>query len=246
MPRSRAVECALTLVLCVVLGGLSVRAGWAQQTDDGARQQEPRLHFDLPAESLELALQAFGRISELAVLAPAPLLAGRTSAAVNGDYSPREALDLVMEGTGLQAEFMGTDEAIIVARPEAAAPAPPVATPAAQATWPIDGIGDDAGRLAYAGMLQARLTQALCEQPLTVPGGYRLAAQIRIDDKGTVVAASMVASSGMASRDAMIMRALRSLKLDSPPGDLPEPVTILLRPAGNGVHILCPQPGGQG
>jgi len=235
---------AWALVLCLILGGLSARIAQAQQTDDGVRQQEPRLHFDLPAQSLELALQAFGRISELAVLAPAPLLAGRTSAAVKGDYSPREALDLVMEGTGLQAEFMGTDEAIIVARP--AAPAPPVATPAAETGWPIDGIGDDAGRLAYAGMLQARLTQALCEQPLTVPGGYRLAAQIRIDDKGTVVAASMVASSGMASRDAMIMRALRSLKLDSPPGDLPEPVTILLRPAGNGVHIHCPQPGGQG
>ncbi|WP_326489756.1 secretin and TonB N-terminal domain-containing protein [Paraburkholderia sp. ZP32-5] len=236
----------MALVLCVALGGLSVRAVRAQQTDDGALQQELRLHFDLPAESLELALQAFGRISELAVVAPAPLLAGRTSSAVSGDYSPREALDLVMEGTGLQAEFMGTDEAIIVARPEAVAPAPPAAASAAQAAWPIDGIGDDAGSLAYAGMLQARLTQSLCEQPLTVPGGYRLAAQIRIDDKGTVVAASMVASSGMASRDAMIMRALRSLKLDAPPGDLPEPVTILLRPTGNGVHIQCPQPGGQG
>jgi len=234
----------LALVLCIVLGGLLVRTVRAQQTDDGARRQEPRLHFDLPAESLELALRAFGRISELAVLAPAPLLAGRTSAAVNGDYSPREALDLVMEGTGLQAEFMGTNEAIIVARPEAVAS--PLAASAASAAWPIDGIDDDADRLAYAGMLQARLTQSLCEQPLTVPGGYRLAAQIRIDDKGTVVAASMVASSGMASRDALIMRALRSLKLDAPPDDLPEPVTILLRPAGNGVHISCPQPGGQG
>ncbi|MBN3821716.1 secretin and TonB N terminus short domain protein, partial [Paraburkholderia sp. Se-20369] len=38
------------------------------------------------------------------------------------------------------------------------------------------------------------------------------------------------------------VRALRALKLDAaPPAALPQPVTILLRPVGNGVHFRCPQ-----
>lgn len=226
-----------------MFGGFPPEVACAQSLEQGA-QPGSLMHFDLPAQALGVALQAFQHVSDLAVLAPAPLLAGRTSAAVNGDFSPREALDRVLQGTGFHAEFIGTNEALIVAD-TAQGPTPPVVTGSQPVELPIDGIGDDAERLDYAGALQARLTEALCAHPSTVPGGYRLAAQIRIDDKGTVVAANMVASSGIASRDAMIMRVLRGLKLDSPPPGLPEPVTILLRPAINGVHIHCPQSVGQ-
>ncbi|WP_205172927.1 TonB C-terminal domain-containing protein, partial [Burkholderia sp. LMG 13014] len=87
------------------------------------------------------------------------------------------------------------------------------------------------------------LIDALCAQPGAVPGSYRLVAQVRIDNRGAVVAVNMVASSGSAARDAAVMRALRAMKLDdAPPADLPQPVTILLRPAGNGVHFRCPAP----
>ncbi|WP_258187436.1 secretin and TonB N-terminal domain-containing protein [Trinickia symbiotica] len=226
---------------------LVVRCGQAQEAERDVHQPAGAEHFDLPAQPLAQALQAFGRMTELVVLAPAPLLEGRTSAAVKGDYSPREALERVLTGTGLRPEFTGADEAIIVAEPAAAPAASSAASTddsAANAALPIDGIGADKEQSAYAAMLQARLTEALCAQPAAVPGSYRLIAQLRIDDKGTVVAVNMVASSGLASRDAAIGHALRSLKLDSaPPSGLAQPVTIMLRPVGHGVHISCPQPG---
>jgi hypothetical protein len=203
------------------------------------------MHFELPAQPLALTLQAFGRMTEMVLLAPAPLLEGRTSAAVSGDFAPRDALARVLEGTGLQADFSGPDEAMIVAQ---TVPATPDATASGlvqtqplPVALPVDGLGEDGEQLAYAAMIQQRLTDALCAQDATRPGDYRLVAQLRIDDKGVVSATELVASSGSPRRDAAIEAALRTLKLDAaPPAGLPGPVTILLRPSGNGVHINCP------
>ncbi|WP_434115639.1 TonB C-terminal domain-containing protein [Paraburkholderia caffeinilytica] len=204
------------------------------------------MHFDLPAQPLAQVLQAFGRLTELVVLAPAPLLDGRISAPLSGDYLPREALQRVLEGTGLQADFTGTDEALIVAAPQNDEVAPAV-VPDATGTLAIDGIADDGDQRAYAAMIQSRLTEALCALPLTRPGSYRLVAQLRIDDEGELVAAAVVTSTGLSARDAAIERAIRTLRFDSPPPrGLPEPVTILLRPVGKGVHIDCSQSGERG
>ncbi|NYH20419.1 secretin and TonB N-terminal domain-containing protein [Paraburkholderia bryophila] len=241
MTRSWAPTGVLALTACLLLLAFVMRCAKAQDAGEASRPTGRAAHFELPAQPLAQALQAFARTTELIVLAPAPLLDGRTSAPVQGDYSPREALERVLAGTGLKAEFTGTDEAIIVAQPAAPEASPVVAEAPANPALPVDGLGDDADAQAYAAQLQARMTQVLCALPAAMPGGYRLAAQLRIDDKGAVVAVNMVASSGQASRDAAIVRALRSLRLDSPPpGSLPEPVTILLRPTGNGVHLHCP------
>lgn len=246
MTRSRAPTGVLALTACLIFVAFVMRGAWAEDAGQASVAAGRATHFDLPGQSLAQALQAFARTTDLIVLAPAPLLEGRTSAPVDGDYLPREALERVLAGTGLMADFTGPDEAIIVARP-AAPDAPPVtADVPASPALPIDGLGNDAETQAYAAMLQVRLTEALCALPMAVPGGYRLAAQLRIDDKGAVVAVNMVASSGLSSRDAAIVRALRSLRLDSaPPSSLPEPVTILLRPTGNGVHLHCPPTDGR-
>ncbi|WGS48380.1 secretin and TonB N-terminal domain-containing protein [Paraburkholderia sp. D15] len=247
MTRSRAPSGVLALTACLLALTFVTRHANAQDAGQVSPAAARALHFDLPGQPLAQALQAFARTTELIVLAPAPLLDGRTSAPVTGDYAPRDALERVLAGTGLQAEFTGQDEAIIVARPAAPEVASAVTADApADAALPIDGLGDDADARAYAGMLQARMTQALCALPAAMPGGYRLAAQLRIDNKGAVVGVNLVASSGQNARDAAIVHALRSLRLDAaPPDGLPEPVTILLRPTGNGVHLHCPTTDGR-
>jgi hypothetical protein len=229
-------------MLCILI----IRSAQAQDAGDDDHPVAGIVHFDLPAQPLAQALQAFGRISELAVLASAPLLDGRVSAAVVGDYSPREALQRALAGTGLEARFTGPDEALIVA-----SPVEPQAAPASGSArvdeLAIDGIDGGGEQLAYAAMIQARLTEALCASPATRPGSYRLVAQLRLDAQGAVAAARVVASTGLGSRDAAIERVIRTLSLDSaPPVGLPEPVTIMLRPTGNGVHVNCPQSDTQG
>lgn len=217
----------------------------ADDAGPGAVVPAGAIRFDLPAQPLAQTLQVFGRMTELAVIVPSPLLEGRTSAPVSGSYLPRDALRLVLAGTGLRAEFTGVDEAIIAPDPDAPVPASaavPVVIPASS----IDGMPDGPGYSAYAAMVQTRLTEALCASDLTRPGDYRLVAQLRLNDAGTVVASDLVESTGLPSRDAAIAQRLRTLTLDAaPPAGLPEPITILLRPAGGGVHIRCPQPGGR-
>ncbi|AIO30138.1 MULTISPECIES: STN domain-containing protein [Burkholderia cepacia complex] len=244
MTRSRAPAGVLALALCLLFIASFARA---QDAARGSRQPGTPVHFDLPAQPLATALQDFARITELVVLAPAPLLEGRTSAPIAGDFLPRDALERVLAGTGLRADFTRPDEAIIVAQPATGEAAPEAPDAMSRGALPIDGIGDSDERRAFAGMLQARLIDALCALPALTPGGYRLAAQLRIDDKGAVVAVNLVASSGLGVRDAAILRALRALKLDTaPPAGLPQPVTILLRPVGNGVHFRCPPAAARG
>ncbi|RKP52483.1 TonB C-terminal domain-containing protein [Trinickia fusca] len=245
MTRSRASAGVLALIAGWLLLASIARDAQAQDAAvRDSRQVDSAAHFALPAQPLAQALRAFGHMADLVVLAPAPLLEGRMSAPVEGDYSARAALERMLVGTGLHAEFMAQDEAIIAAQPGVPAAPSNETDAAASAVSPIDGIGENNQQRAYAAMLQARLTEALCAQSAAVPGGYRLVAQLRIDDKGTVVAVNIVTSSGLASRDAAIVQTMRALKLEwAPPPGLPEPVTILLRPAGNGVHIRCSQSG---
>ncbi|AJY42348.1 TonB C-terminal domain-containing protein [Burkholderia humptydooensis] len=243
MTRSRARTGVLALVAWLAFAALCMRGAQAQETGAAGRQPGSVAHFDLPAQPLAKTLQDFARLTELIVLASAPLLDGRTSAPVQGDFAPRDALERMLVGTGLRAAFSRPDEAIIVAQSAVeTASAGDAQAGAALPVDGIDGIGDSGERRAFAGVLQAHLIDALCAQPAAVPGSYRLVAQMRIDNKGAAVAVNMVASSGSAARDAAVLRALRALRLDdAPPADLPQPVTILLRPAGNGVHARCPQ-----
>jgi hypothetical protein len=246
MTGTRASTSVVALAACLGLWTAPATSNaQAGSTGPGNGAPAGAIHFDLPAQPLAQVLQAFARMTELVVIVPSPLLDGRTSAALIGDYPPREALQRVLVGTGLEASFTGVDEALIVPQPEAQ-PSPPAAS-ATTAVPIIDGVAANSQYRSYAAMVQARLTEALCESPRTRPGNYRLVAQLRIDDEGTVVASDVVVSTGVSARDAAIERVMRSLALDSaPPAGLPEPVTILLRPLADGVHLLCPQPDERG
>ncbi|MBN3724068.1 secretin and TonB N terminus short domain protein [Burkholderia sp. Ac-20379] len=241
MTRFRAPVGVVALSVCLaVLAWPGCRA-MAQTASNEVEQPGGVRHFELPAQPLARALLGFARISELVVLAPAPLLEGRISTPLSGDFQPRDALRRVLAGTGLRADFSQPDEAIIVPdrAPAAAAPEPEPAQ--ADAALPIDGVDGYEERRAYAALIQTKLIEALCAKPGTVPGAYRFAAQVRLDERGAVVAVNQVASSGEAARDAAILRALRVVQIDAvPPDGLPQPVTILLRPVGGGVHFRCP------
>ena len=162
MTDSRAPTSVVTLVACLMLCALLMRGAQAQDAESVRSQSARTMHFELPAQSLALTLQAFGRMTEMVLLAPAPLLEGRTSAAVSGDFAPHDALTRVLAGTGLEADFSGPDEAMIVA--QTTPPAPDVTASGSVQTQPlpialpVDGLGEDGEQRAYAAMIQERLT----------------------------------------------------------------------------------------
>ncbi|VVD62332.1 Ferrichrome-iron receptor [Pandoraea pneumonica] len=67
-----------------------------------AHAQQTRVTFDIASQSLDSALRAFSAQSKQQVLFDEDTVAGRTAPAVHGTLTPREALDRVLAGSGIQ------------------------------------------------------------------------------------------------------------------------------------------------
>ncbi len=82
--------------------------------------------IDLPAQPLAKALAALASRSGANILAPDALVANRTSPALTGKLTVREALEQLLRGTRLQVQQLDAHTYVIVAPPT---PAPAPATP---------------------------------------------------------------------------------------------------------------------
>ncbi|WP_148092427.1 TonB family protein [Variovorax sp. KBW07] len=176
--------------------------------------------FDIPAQPLSAALNHYASITERAALFRSEVVAGRTSSAVRGRYTPEAALAMLLEGTGLVAERTRTGpvEAFALKVIEQSAPS----TPAAWAS-----AGD------YPGLVQARLWQALCSGGVrTAPGRYRALLRFRVDAVGGVQRVQLLGSTGDAGRDTAMLEALGHVRMDAPPPTgMPQPMTMLILPS---------------
>jgi iron complex outermembrane receptor protein len=72
--------------------------------------------FDIAAQPLATALNAFGRQAGLQVSIEASIARGVQSPAVSGTMTPEQALRLLLTGTGIQARFT-TDGGVLLTRP---------------------------------------------------------------------------------------------------------------------------------
>ncbi len=70
-------------------------------------QAERQFAFDMPAQPLELSLEAIAIASGQSVIASTEIVDGRQAPAVRGAYTVREALDLVLAGSGLRLRRAG-------------------------------------------------------------------------------------------------------------------------------------------
>jgi hypothetical protein len=189
-----------------------------------------RMDFDIPPQPLATALAAYGAATGIAVLVDGELATGRTSAAVSGLHAPREALRLLLEGTGLVARY-ASPTAFTLAREE------PVAKPSADKR---STASPGPEWLGYAAVVQSTLQRALCPSAQTRLGQYRAAMQVWIDKAGVIRRVHLLASTGIGARDAAIARTLSDLVIDGrPPAGLPQPLTLLLAPTADGLPEDC-------
>jgi TonB family protein len=219
---------ALTLSWCLVV---ALMLGARLSCAHAAAQEDAVARFDLPAQPLAGALAEFGRITGHSVLVAGSLTAAREAAAVQGEFTPRDALQRLLAGTGLLARYISANAFTLVPLHEAqAAPDSPDAHAPGLAGRP----DDDLARSAYALVLQRAITRVLCIAQPDGFGRYRLGVQLWIDADGLVSAARLLEGSGVRERDAAVLARLRALDLEvPPPSALPQPVTILLTPRAN-------------
>lgn len=201
-----------------------------------------KVHFAMRAQPLADALREYGRLTGLLVLTRSRLLEGRISEAVDGEYTPSDALVKLLSGTGLRVDIAQSGAVLIVPDAPDNVGRGDEAAITAQS---IDGVVTQAD-LQYVAVVQTGVTGALCASPQARPGSYRLVVQLYLDHAGVVTRARMVGSTGLLARDEAIARTLHGLALEvAPPATLAQPVTILLRQHGPGVDTDCASFGGE-
>jgi hypothetical protein len=191
--------------------------------------------FDIPSQSLAQALDAYGRVTGMAVLVDQALILGRHSADVQGLLTPDQALRILVAGNGLSIQYTG-DKAFTLRTAEAATSSAPD-VPRERTSRHVD---DE----AYFADVQDSLVRALCRRPETRPGSYRLGIQLWISPKGRVSAAHLLDSSGDANRDRVVAGLLQKTAIASPPSFVPQPITIVLLPQ-QGTSVSNCQEGGK-
>ncbi|RZL66195.1 MAG: hypothetical protein EOP81_01545 [Variovorax sp.] len=226
------------MLLSWCLAVLLLTAAQAAAAREGVDGASPTVHaFDVPAQPLSSALEAFGGITGYSVLVSSQLTAGRQSNALKGEFRPNEALFRMLAGTNLAPRYVGRDAFTLapllpepsgpenLMHPEDAAPAGEGAAGRALAPFSAS---------PFAATLQQSITRQLCRAQPRLFGRYRIGLQVWINAEGAVRQVKVLESSGVRAQDDAVAADLSSLVLDAPPPHgMAQPVTLLLVPRLN-------------
>ncbi|MDR3493351.1 MAG: STN domain-containing protein [Ancalomicrobiaceae bacterium] len=211
----------------LVVSALIAGCGGCQVAVAEPPQPQPQqsVNFDIPAQSLESALERYAGASHLQVLYESATASGLRSTAVRGIYTYEAALRLLLNGTGLDYNY--TEERAFTLVP--ADPRPEVVLQRRIAAFG-----------PFLGNVQAGVMAALCHRPETRPGSFAVAMQFRVGPSGKLEAPSLLSSTGSIVRDAAIAETLAQVALaEVPPEGLPQPITMRLRASPPGGRDEC-------
>jgi hypothetical protein len=183
------------------------------------------LSFDIPAQSLARAIDAYVSITGRDVLVDREALRGLRSSAVRGALSADEALSIMISATELKVLKRGRDGFALVPSPSSSVgpEEKPAQNQSTGPAWP-----------AYFSEVQKALALALCRDDRVRPGTYAVGLQIWISSGGAVRTTHLAGSTGDQRRDDRLVLAVSKVRFPPPPSDLPQPVSILMR---EGVRI---------
>ena len=224
-------RCVFALVACSILLASPLLAAQARTPADasqGSEETHAPTRFDIDAQPLATALRGYSEATGIAVLFDDSLVAERSSPGIHGVADPRDALRVLLVGTGLSAHFASMNAFTVTADPTAAAEASLLPEAKVRdATPSLDERG--------AAVIQVAIEAALCAHAATRPGSFRLAMQVWIDEAGDITEVSALAPSDDPHRDARVVAALRGVRLP-PATSRFSPVTVLLTPSAPGAY----------
>jgi hypothetical protein len=230
--RSRVRRLRLLFVTSCFLLFAGFVAGQEQNNSAGARVTS----FNIPAQPLALALQAYGEATGVQILYESQSARGRRSLGVIGKFSSDAALARLLTGTGLQVRRTGL-HAITLSLPQQGAlwesSLPAAAAPAANldlGTLFVRATAqdDDGSQLRdYTEMIKLDVQGALEENALTRRGRYHFIANLWINLDNRIERTDLSQSTGDQERDDAVIGALQNLKLSAHlPAGAPRPVRV--------------------
>lgn len=175
--------------------------------------------FDLPAQRLETSLSIFSEQTGFSVLVNGDLLEGKFSKEVMGQFSPRTALEKLLEGTGLAVKYSGTRAFTLMLVHDGGKQ---------NLQMPQS---EHFSRTSFGMNMQSALTRYLCAVQPDQYGRYRVVFQLWIGKDGRTNEVRLVESTGKTQRDTELLTLLRRFDTRSPPpASMSQPITILLMP----------------
>jgi hypothetical protein len=198
--------------------------------------EQKLIRFDIPQQSLASALESYSATTGVVGLYRAQLAVGRMSKPVAGHYAPEMALALMLNESGLKAQYASADAFTLVPARDGAQASRSVASVARAGIAQQDDVQRD-----YSALLQERISAALCASGATRPGDYRIALSFRVGSTGEIEQFNLLGSSGDRNRDDAIANALRTLAIGrQAPPHMSQPFTMVVLPPSSGGSITCP------
>ena len=225
------------LLLAACLGSFISADPSARAGDRGNEVQPPgSIVFDIPAQPLASALDAYSEVTGVVAVYNGNLAVGRQSGRVRGQYTPQTALRLLLSDSGLAAQYTARAAFVLV---PASAEGAVVKSPSAIALTAL--ARQDAAEQRYSGLVQSGINHSLCTGRETRPGDYRLAMSFRIGPLGKIRNLRLLSSTGDQQRDAAIMDMLRDASVgEPPPPSMVQPFTMIMLPRSSGGVVDCP------
>jgi hypothetical protein len=190
--------------------------------------------FHIPAQPLVSALQAYGQQTGVQILYESRSATGQQSGALEGSFTPEEALKLLLAGTELEARYIRPNAITLALPPSALQDATLNSVAKADlslGTLRVRASGEDDGSSLrdYNESVQADVQKALQKNAKTRTGTYRLVLDLWVDPSRTIERTRLYQSTGDPDRDVAVSAALRGVTLSkSAPANTPQPVRVAI------------------
>jgi hypothetical protein len=115
--RSWMLSFAVLVVIVLCISALISNPGAANPGISERKAASSCLAFNIPSQPLGAALEVYARVSSREVLYDGALSEGRRSSLVDGVYTPEVALQILLAGTGLWADFKDPFSWLVWGRP---------------------------------------------------------------------------------------------------------------------------------
>lgn len=176
--------------------------------------------FDMPAQPLPKAIQAYSQQTRRSVLYETAQAESKTSAPVHGWHTADDALTALLHGAGLAMRH--TSARAILLQPLPAQGDRPSAD--------MDAVGaTPASHVQYLATMRRLILAALCREAGLETGGYRLALRVWAEGPNGALRVTSHAT-GRRALEPSIEAALAQLQVGLPPAGFTQPTVLLLTP----------------
>lgn len=216
--------------------GLGVPADQADASAAGPGARKVQL-FNIPAQPLSPALQAYSGVTGNQVICDSRLAANRRSSPVVGLFTAETALRMLLDGTELTIRYTGPQDITLMALsgPGASGVADPADLDAGAGVMVLDTLHVDvpAGSekrpdyADYGRTVRLEIKRSLAQDTETTNRIFDVMIDLWVDREGRIRQPHLLQSTGRPRLDAAIRRVLEATTVKQvPPIGLPQPIRI--------------------